>query len=387
MTNPLPPPAPAAMIDPEVESWRDLPWRHHLVRGAGILAGTAGIAILHFATDASYLALHEIYNYLCYVPIIFAAYWYGAWGGIGAATLTAALFVPHIRSAWTGNAAYSASLYAQVVAFHVIGVTVGVLVGAQRRLAGQYRAAASSLERANRELRESQEHLRRADRLSALGEIAAGLAHEIKNPLASVKGAIEIITSRAKSGSPEAEFAGIATREIARLEGLVGEFLSYAGPHAPTFRLQDVHEIVSHVATLLHAEAEKKGVTVVFDRSGDIPLIPVDHERITQVVFNVVLNAIQATDEPGEVRVHESVERPWVVIDVMDQGSGIAPAHAERIFDPFFTTKPRGTGLGLAISQRIVEAHRGTIEMRPRSPAGTTVRIRLPLSNDAAGES
>ncbi|MCC7240834.1 MAG: hypothetical protein IT180_02830 [Acidobacteria bacterium] len=384
MTNPVLR-TPASMFAPEVDRWRDLPRRHHLARGAGILVGTAGIATLHYVTDASHLALHEIYNYLCYVPVIFAAYWYGAWGGIVAATLTAALFVPHIRSAWTGNAAYSASLYAQVVAFHVIGVTVGVLVGAQRRLAGRYRAAASSLERANRELRESQEHLRRADRLSALGEIAAGLAHEIKNPLASVKGAIEIITSRAKPESPEAEFAGIATKEIARLEGLVGEFLSYAGPHAPTFRLQDLHKIVTHVAALLHAQAEQKGVTVVSDCTGDIPLIPLDQERITQVVFNVVLNAIQATDGPGEVRVCESVERPWVVIDVTDQGAGIAPAHAERIFDPFFTTKPKGTGLGLAISQRIVEAHHGTIEVRPHVPRGSTFRIRLPLSGEAAG--
>ncbi len=376
----------ASMFTPEVDRWRDLPRGHHLARGAVILAGTAGIATLHFVTDASHLALHEIYNYLCYVPIIFAAYWYGAWGGIVAATLTAALFVPHIRSAWTGNAAYSASLYAQVVAFHVLGATVGLLVGAQRRLATRYGAAASSLERANRELRESHEHLRRVDRLSALGEIAAGLAHEIKNPLASVKGATEIIAARVKADSPEAEFAGIATREIARLEGLVGEFLSYAGPQAPTFRLEDTHDIVIRVVALLHAEAEKKGVHVVSERPAYLPRVALDREQITQVVLNVVLNAIQATERQGEVRIHESAEGPWVVIDVIDQGSGIEPSNAERIFNPFFTTKPRGTGLGLAISQRIVQAHRGTIEMRPRSPMGSTFRIRLPQSGEAAGE-
>jgi glucose-6-phosphate-specific signal transduction histidine kinase len=102
--------------------------RRHLIRGLGLLAAVAGISSLHFVTDPSRIVLHEVYNYLCYVPIIFGAYWYGAWGGVAAAAVTSAAFIPHIRAAWTGNDAYSASLYAQVVVFHALGLTVGLLV-------------------------------------------------------------------------------------------------------------------------------------------------------------------------------------------------------------------------------------------------------------------
>ncbi len=363
------------------------PARRHLIRGGALLAAIAGIASLHFVTDPSRVALHEVYNYLCYAPIILGAYWYGAWGGIAAAAVTSAAFIPHIRVAWTGNQAYSASLYAQVVVFHILGLTVGLLIGAQRRLTARYRDTATSLEMANRELRDSQEQLRRADRLSALGEIAAGLAHEIRNPLAGVKGALEIIASRVTEGTPEAEFAGIGSKELARLEGLVSEFLTYARPHDPALRATDVHEIVERVAALLRAESERKGVTLEFERPVALPLLGLDPEQMTQVIFNVVLNAIQATAAPGRVRIRESVEPGWGVIDVVDEGPGIPPEHALRVFDPFFTTKPRGTGLGLAISLRIVTAHRGTIEAMPASPSGTVFRIRLPLPDGLTGAS
>ncbi len=355
------------------------PTRLHLIRGSGLFAAVAAVASLHFVTDPSRVALHEVFNYLCYVPIIFGAYWYGAWGGVAAAAVTSAAFIPHIRATWTGNEAYSASLYAQVAVFHVLGLTVGLLAGAQRRLTARYRDTATALERANRELRDSQEHLRRADRLSALGEIAAGLAHEIQNPLAGVKGALEIIASRVAHGTPEAEFAGVGGKELARLEGLVSEFLTYARPHDPALRPTDVHEIVERVAALLRPEAEKKTVTLVFERPAAFPVLSLDPEQITQVLFNVVLNAIQATGAGGHVRIRESVELGRALIDVIDEGAGIPPEHALRIFDPFFTTKPRGTGLGLAISHRIVTAHRGTIEALPGSPSGAIFRICLPL--------
>ena len=354
--------------------------RRHALRWFGILAAIGVTGGLHLITDPSRVVLHELYNYLCYIPIILAAYWYGVSGGVAAAALTSAAFVPHIRAAWASNAAYTASQYAQVVAFHLIGLTVGLLAGAQRRMTARFREAAVSLEGANRELRHSQEHLRRADRLSALGEIAAGLAHEIQNPLAGVKGALEIIASRVSGGTPEAEFADIGVKELGRLEGLVGEFLAYARPHDPALRPSDIHEVVERVAALLRPEADRKAVTLVIDRSVTIPPVSLDPEQITQVMFNVALNAIQATMAKGHVRIRESVDTGWAVIDVIDEGPGVAPEHLSRLFDPFFTTKPRGTGLGLAISQRIATAHRGTIEALPGSPSGSIFRIRLPLA-------
>ena len=354
--------------------------RRDLMRGLGLLAVIAVIAAVHYVTDPSRVVLHEFYSYLCYVPIIVAAYWYGVWGGVATAAVTSAAFIPHIRAAWASNAVHTMTQYAQVVVFHLLGLTVGLLAAAQGRLTARYRDAALSLERANRELRDSQEHLRHADRLSALGEIAAGLAHEIHNPLAGIKGALEIVASRVTPGSPEAEFAEIGGKELARLEGLVGEFLTYARPHEPAFRPADIHELVERVAALLRSEAERKQVTLVIERAVTLPLVSLDPDQITQVIFNVVLNAIQANVPGSRVRIRESLEPGLGVIDVIDEGPGIPPEHLLRIFDPFFTTKTRGTGLGLAISQRILTAHHGTIEALPGSPSGSLFRIRLPLS-------
>lgn len=351
--------------------------RDDLRRGLGVLASIAGIAGLHLVTSPLRLGLHEFYNYLCYVPIIAGAYWFGLWGGVLSAVLTSAAFIPHVRATWIDRAV-TATQYGQVLAFHLIGLSVGWLAAAQRRLTVRYRDAAMSLERANRELSESVEHLRRADRLSALGEIAAGLAHEIQNPLAGIKGAFDIVASRVPVGSAEAEFVTIAGRELARLEELVGEFLTYARPQHPARRMTDPHALVQRVVALLRPQAERKQVRLVVESPSMTPALSLDPEQITQVIFNVILNAIQATTAGGRIRIRESFDADSSTVEIIDQGPGIPPEHASRIFDPFFTTKSQGTGLGLAICQRIMAAHGGTIDALPATPSGTVFRIRLP---------
>jgi signal transduction histidine kinase len=351
----------------------------HVIRPLALVAGIAVLSGLRGVTDPSRVVLHEIYNDLCYLPIILGVYWYGVWGGVLAAAVASVALIAQSGGAWSDRSVRTANLFVQIAVFQLLGLTVGLLAGSQRKLAASYRDAAASLERVNRELRDSQEHLRRADRLSALGEIAAGLAHEIHNPLAGIKGALEIIASRVPLGTPEAEFAEIGGKELARLQGLVGEFLTYARPNSPALRQTDVHELIERVAALVRSEANQKQVKLIVEHPSPLVLLALDSEQMTQVLFNVVLNAVQATKPGGDVRIVESAEPGWAVIDVADDGPGIPPEHASRIFDPFFTTKSRGTGLGLATAQRIVLAHRGTIAALPRSPSGSVFRIRLPL--------
>src|SRR5262249_7216499 len=124
----------------------------------------------------------------------------------------------------------------------------------------------------------------------------------------------------------------------------------------------------------------QKQVNLIVERTTQLPPLALDSEQMTQVLFNVVLNAVQAAKPLSDVHIRESLKPGWAVIEVVDDGPGIAPEHASRIFDPFFTTKSRGTGLGLAIAQRIVLAHRGTIEAQSRMPSGSLFRIRLPLN-------
>lgn len=278
---------------------------------------------------------------------------------------------------------YMASQYTQVVMLFLAGLFVGLLADHQRRLTVQAQRAAASLDQANRELRESHEQLARAERLSALGEMAAGLAHEIRNPLAGVKGAFEIIATRVRAGTAEAEFSEVANKELRRLDELLDRFLSYARPHPPALRTTKLGEVIDHVITLLRPEAERAGVTIDVDRTRALPQLLVDPEQIEQVFLNVLLNAIQASPRGARVQVRHTQDARRSVIDVIDEGRGVPEEHLTRIFDPFFSTKEKGTGLGLAVSARIVAAHGGDIEARRNEDRGLCMRIRLPLPADA----
>jgi signal transduction histidine kinase len=364
------------------------PWRlSDTNRWVILLGGVATISALHYVTPPAHFVLHALYQRLYYVPVILAAYWFGVRGGLVAALLSAIAYAPHIHTAWSHNAPYTVSQYVELVVFLSLGLSVGLIASHERRLSNRHRETAESLERANRELRDSAEQLRRAERLSVLGEIAAGLAHEIRNPLAGMKGALEIVVSRAASGTPEAEFSAIATKELARLESLVQEFLDYARPKPPRFRAADLPEVIRRVTTLLGPEADRAGVSLAVEGVGAPAELRIDPEQIEQVLVNVVLNAVQASPRGGRVVLRHQPRDGRYVLEVLDQGAGLSPETEARIFEPFFTTKERGTGLGLAISQRIVVAHHGQIRLAPHPGGGTMAEIVLPLSATAQPQS
>jgi two-component system, NtrC family, sensor histidine kinase HydH len=349
-----------------------------LWRWVALLAALVLVSVLHYVTDARHAWLHNIYQRLYYAPIVMGAYWFGVRGGMITAVAAAMAYAPHIQHTWGHNAPYAASQYAELVIFPCAGLLVGVLADRQRRLIAESRRSAVSLEQANRDLRESHEQLRRADRLKALGEIAAGLAHEIRNPLAGMKGALEIVGSRVTPGTPEAEFAGVAATEVERLDNLVGEFLAYARPRDPEFRRVAVRDVVDPVIALLTPQAERVAVSLVPVLPAEDVQCRMDAEQMRQVVFNVTINAIQASPAGGAVEVAVNREAGAVTIAVSDQGPGIPPDAAARLFEPFFTTRTNGTGLGLAVSQRIVAAHDGLLSVGSREGGGTRVMIVLP---------
>lgn len=346
--------------------------RREIVRWLALLAAVAAVSTLHYITAPQHFVLHAIYQRSYYVPVILAAYWYGVRGGLLAAALSSAAYAPHIETAWAENAPYTVSQYAEIVVFFVLGSAVGLIATHERHLTNRYRDA-------NRELRESGEQLRRAERLSALGEIAAGLAHEIRNPLAGVKGALEIISRRAAADTPEAEFASAATGELRRIEGLVQEFLDYARPRPPRLRRTEIPTVVGRVTSLLGPQAEQAGVALTIEGSDAPRGLSIDPEQIEQVLVNVVLNAVQASPKGGQVTIRYGTAGGRYRVEVSDQGRGIPEDVRARIFEPFFTTKERGTGLGLAITQRIVAAHQGEIRITSAEEHGTVVEILLPL--------
>lgn len=355
-----------------------------LFRWILLLSALVVVSVLHYTTSPEQAWLHNIYQRLYYAPIVMGAYWFGVRGGLVTAGVAAVAYVPHIRHTWGANAPYAASQYAELVIFPLAGLLVGLLADTQRKLTSQYQRAAMSLETANRELRESHQQLQRADRLSALGEIAAGLAHEVRNPLAGIKGALEIVASKVSAGTPEAEFTGIATTELGRLDNLVGEFLLYARPRDPEFRMASLHDVIDHVVILLTPEAERARVTVTRDESERLPDVRMDPEQVQQALFNVALNGVQASPEGSVLRIRTEREENWATVELTDHGTGISLEHRQRLFDPFFTTKTHGTGLGLAVSQRIIAAHGGRVEIDGADGGGTAVRVALPMHVEVA---
>ena len=344
-------------------------------RIGALVAIVLAIRLLHSSTHEPEAIWVGLLLRLYYIPILVSAYWYGPFGGLLMAVASSLAYAPHLRE----NPALEEGRYAEIVFFHVIGLAVGLLAAAQRRVAERHRRAAATLEHANQELRASYEQLQRADRLKALGEVAAGLAHEVRHPLASIRGALEIIESRSASGTPEAEFSRLAMAEVHRLDNLVAEFLRYARPRAPDLRLTSLHDVLTPVLALLAVEADHAGIALVIDRRERLPSITLDALQIQQVLFNVILNAIQASGQGSSVRIREYTDDEDAIIEVTDEGGGIPPEQIAQIFAPFFTTKESGTGLGLAIAQRIVFAHHGRIDVTSSQGRGTSVRIRLPI--------
>jgi two-component system, NtrC family, sensor histidine kinase HydH len=345
-------------------------------RVAALAASIVGVSVLRYATGPSPGLLHELSLRLYYIPILIGAYWYGVRGGLIVACVSSVAYVNHVSG--LARTPDSGRL-AEVVVFLLIGVSVGMLANAQRRVTQRYQVAAATLESTNAQLRASHEEILRMDRLTTLGEVAMGLAHEIRHPLASIGGAIEIIEARARADSPEAEFSRLAMAEVRRLDRLVWEFLRYARPHAPELRPTPLHDVVAQSIALLRVEAERAHVTLDVDATAKGVEVSIDPLQIEQVLLNVILNAIQATPPGGRVVVRQTLDDRDVSVEVIDEGSGIAADHLSSIFRPFFTTRDTGTGLGLAIAHRIVLSHAGRLEVAQTSARGTCFRISFPV--------
>jgi len=230
------------------------------------------------------------------------------------------------------------------------------------------------------------ERMRERDRLAALGEMAAGLAHEIRNPLGAIKGAAQCLSPRERTGE-DAEFLQVIVEEVNRLNGVVSEFLDYARPMKQNFGPTDINEVVTRTTRLVQNEIPGH-LELQMQLAEALPKVDADAEQLKQVLLNLIQNAIQAMgDRPGRIRVQTSgPERfqdlrggpEFVEVEVVDEGPGIPSDQQPHIFVPFYTTKQTGTGLGLAICQRIVKSHGGTISVQSRPGAGSAFVVRLP---------
>jgi signal transduction histidine kinase len=306
---------------------------------------------------------------MCYIPIILGAIWFGVRGGVGIALFITVLTVPY--AIWGAQEHHSSAVseYTEMIFYLAIGLTAGILIELQRR--ERLRGEALSRE------------LARERHLASLGQMAAGLAHEIKNPLGSIKGSAEVLSDDFPQGSRKHDMMTVLVQETDRLNRVVEDFLKFARPRPLERAPVDLNSVLERVAAQVEIDARSKGVRIVREYDETLSPAQLDGEKLQQVFLNLALNAISAMQGGGTLSIGTRREvqegRPYVVVTFWDDGVGISPEDMERIFDPFFTRSANGTGLGLSISHTIVQNHGGRIEVAPNHPKGTQFAVLLPI--------
>lgn len=228
------------------------------------------------------------------------------------------------------------------------------------------------------QVKQLQEEVRKADRMAAIGHLAAGVAHEVRNPLSSIKGYATYFGMLFDEGSENRKAAEVMSAEVDRLNRVISELLEMARPAEINEKPTDIRELLESSLRLVKQEAENAGVTVSMDIAPEVGKVPVDPDRMTQAMINLYVNAIQAMESGGRLHVRARMQGPRLVLEVADSGPGLPAEALPRVFDPYFTTKQTGTGLGLAIVNKIIEAHGGSVLVERTGPDGTTFAIILP---------
>lgn len=224
------------------------------------------------------------------------------------------------------------------------------------------------------------EQLNRAERLSALGEMVAGVSHEIRNPLGIIKSSAELLKKKIAQIDPANSIPDIIVEEAGRLNNIISDFLNYAKPRAPNLMPCHLEEIIEKNLKFLEPQIQQQNHQIVTSYAHQVPAIDADADMLYQAFLNLLINAMQAMPDGGNIHVALQAENGQVQMLIEDEGGGIAVETLEKIWDPFFTTKEEGTGLGLGIVKNIIESHKGHIGIENRSEGGTRVIVALPIS-------
>jgi signal transduction histidine kinase len=225
--------------------------------------------------------------------------------------------------------------------------------------------------------------LTRAEHLAEIGSLAASIAHEVKNPLAGISGAIQVIRKGLQPDDPRRPIITEVLGQIDRLDSAVKDLLLYARPNPPRILKCDLNAIIERVLKVLRAEPDMRSIVVDFQPDPQLPPLPADEAQIEQVLINLLLNAAQASNDGDTIHLSVGVNNSSLRLVLRDHGHGMEDLVRDRMFEPFFTTKAKGTGLGLSICRRVVEAHRGRISVETQLGEGTTVTVDLPVTPPA----
>jgi signal transduction histidine kinase len=324
------------------------------------------------------------YYLVLFLPVISAATSFGLLGTSVATLAACGVYLSFLAFLESRNQFLPedqiAELVLRVLFLPVVAFLTNQLAAENRAEARKLQATAAELAEANANLKTAQAEVRRADRLAALGQLTAGLAHELRNPLATMRSSAEMLAKQvAKDDEVARELAGYIAEEVDRTSSLITQFLDFARPRTLKPEPGDLHAMLDRAI----ARLEKAGasVSVFKNYSPDVPPVRFDGPLLEQVFLNLLENAAQASPSGGAITVKTQRAKNAAEVSVIDRGSGIAAEHLESIFNPFFTTKLTGIGLGLAIVSKIVEEHGGQISVDSMPGEGSVFLVSLPLEN------
>jgi len=352
-----------------------------------------GIGLLHFFTPGYLIFYHDMFRRLSYFPIVLGAIWFGVWGGLLLAVMSSIAFIPHVLIyIGDGTGTYLSEL-TEIVLYLAAGTVTGIIAGRESHLRQRYKELSEKLEKSydklHREtqlLLEVEEQLSAAQKLSALGQLSASLAHEIKNPLSSIKGTAEILLDEFPQDHPKREFVQILLKETTRLNNTVEEVLQFSrrgtqGREKEETKTEPLSGVIDRVASLLASQLRKKSITLTVTGWEEGKEFFVAGEKLSQVFLNIILNAIDASHPKGEIIIETKKNTAGLAVSVKDSGAGIPDQRKEKIFDPFYSNKEGGTGLGLSISKKIVESYGGTLSLTDSETGGACFTVFLPEQN------
>jgi signal transduction histidine kinase len=340
-----------------------------------------------------FTGVHDLQRTLFFIPIVYAALVFRVRGSLIALLAFLGVVLPR---------ALLFSPYPDPVLrpllFFISAAFVSLLIATQLNRVEKERKARAELSVAYRELseydqrlKETQEQLIQAEKLTSLGQLAASIAHEINNPLSGVLAYTQLLARKVKSDKLSKEVAidylSKMESELTRSTRLVLNLLDFARQSLPTMKEVDINHVIDRAFDLAAHSAELQHVQVVKDLAPSLPKVMADADQLQQVCTNLILNAIQAMPGGGRLTLRTSVDNGQLKMEVQDTGCGIPPENMRKLFTPFFSTKPevKGVGLGLAVAYGIIQRHRGRIEVQSKEGEGTTFTIYLPLHHEEKG--
>lgn len=334
------------------------------------------------------VGINSSYYPIYYLPVVTAALYFGPWMTLAWTALSSAVYCSYLYPAlqeYDINDAGFAQLALRIMFFFLAAMLVNRFAQESRRQTRRYQDLAEELAGTNLQLKRAQAEARRSERLAALGQLSAGLAHEIRNPLGVIKGSAEMLTQKLQGADElSRELAGYISTEVNRLSALVTQFLNFARPLHAELHTVNLTDLLDRVLKRVSDHWKGKPVQVERRYASDLPMVPLDESLCEQAFINLIQNAHEAMEENGgTLRVEAAPaaqnDKNGIIVRLTDSGPGIPDNLREEIFNPFVTTKKTGVGLGLSIVSKIIDGHHGSIRVEKGEQGGASFVIFFPL--------